>query len=120
MAARDGYSRVGLVATKGSGDDEIIVAMAEYALNDDGTPPEVAIAVADAYQRRGIGVGLITALATLALAGGHHSWSGEVMSENEGVLSMLGQVGTVRIIEESAGVSHIEIDLDPSKVLISH
>jgi len=120
LAQRDGYQRVGLVTTTGEGENETIVAMAEYAILPDGEPPEVAVAVADDFQHRGIGTSLITALATLSLAAGHQKWSGDVLHENDPVFALLGEVGTVSVVAESGGVAHLEIDLDPAKVLVAH
>ncbi|MGV1036337.1 MAG: GNAT family N-acetyltransferase [Candidatus Nanopelagicales bacterium] len=120
LSERDGYKRVGLITTTGEGPQEIIVAMAEYAVLPDDEPPEVAIAVADDFQHRGIGTSLITALATLSLAAGHQKWSGDVLHENDPVFALLGEVGHVSVTDESGGVAHIEIDLDPAKVLVAH
>ena len=117
LAQRDGQDRVAVIALKSTEKGDIIVGMVEYALVSGSTePPEVALAVSDAYQGRGIGKHLLGLLATLSLAGGHSVWSGEVLVGNSAVLHTLYSVGTVRTLGSESGVLHIEIDIDQAKV----
>lgn len=114
LANRDGRKRVALI----SFDPEAskIVGVAEYALTEDNIP-EVAVAVADAYQGNGIGKNLIQMLSTLSLAGGYKQWKADLYADNGAVSHVLEHVGDIVLLSESQGVRSIRIDLDPAIVL---
>jgi acetate---CoA ligase (ADP-forming) len=73
---------------------EQLVALAHY-LRDDGAPEraEVAFAVADAHQGRGIGTLLLEHLATLAREAGIATFEADVLGENNRMLDVFAASG---------------------------
>ncbi|HEY7439357.1 MAG TPA: GNAT family N-acetyltransferase [Acidimicrobiia bacterium] len=70
--------------------DGKIVGVARYAaMPDDPTTAELAIVVADAWQRRGIATALLRALGTMAAARGVARWTGSVIAENRAVVALV-------------------------------
>lgn len=115
LADRDGHDRVALAVL-----DPVnlgtIVAVVEYAMSPDG-PPEVAVAVADDYQGRGIGTNVLSMLATMSLAAGESHWRCDVLADNDAPLRLLAAVGEVELGGVSAGVRSVIVHLDPEKLL---
>jgi GNAT superfamily N-acetyltransferase len=103
--------RVGLVATLGGHRDEQIIGVGRYAELPaaPGQPrrAEVAFAVADDHQRRGIGTVLLEHLAELARRNGIEEFEADVLGENNGMLSMFLRSGfrVTRAVED--GVVHL-------------
>ena len=118
LANRDGHDRVALAALDPE-DPETIVAVVEYAAVDGG-PPEVAVAVADAFQGQGIGTSLLKMLATLTLASGQTQWSCDVLADNDGPLRLLANVGDVHLGGVTDGVRAVTVTLDPKKLFGMH
>jgi GNAT superfamily N-acetyltransferase len=87
----DGRSRAAVVAEVPGPDGPIPVGIARLARTGDGTA-DVAVAVVDAWQRRGVGSRLVTALAALAEQLGYTKLSGAVLPENVAMLSMVRSV----------------------------
>ncbi len=86
----DYVRRFGLVATRGS--QEQIVGHALYAaINHDNA--EVAFAVADEYQGRGLGTILLGHLAEAAATHGIHEFTAFVMQENRRMLAVFSESG---------------------------
>lgn len=111
LADRDGHRKVALAAfDPGTGS---IVGVAEYAWNPEfpDIDPEVAYAVADDYQGEGIGGSLLRMLAALSIAGGHNTWTAEVLPSNGAARHLLTKVGKVHIVTVAAGVESLHIDL---------
>jgi GNAT superfamily N-acetyltransferase len=87
----DGRSRAAVVAEIPGPDGPEPVGIARLACTGDGTA-DVAVAVVDAWQRRGVGSRLVAALAALAEQLGYTKLSGAVLPEN---VAMLGMVRSV-------------------------
>lgn len=88
----DYESRVAVVATLGAGADEPIIAVARYQR----TAPEaaeIALAVEDRWQGRGIGPQLLRTLAAYARRRGFTTFIAEVMYDNDRMLAMLRHCG---------------------------
>jgi len=66
-----------------------MVAEARFAVNPDGASAEVALAVADEWQRRGIATELLTTLERIAAAAGITQLTGECLTINEPFLSLV-------------------------------
>ncbi|MGH3054146.1 MAG: GNAT family N-acetyltransferase, partial [Gaiellaceae bacterium] len=97
-----------LVATLGQGDDEKFIGVGRYAVLDDGaTRAEIAFAVADDFQGRGVGTLLLEHLAPIARANGITEFEADVLGENNRMLEVFAQSGFVvkRSIED--GVFHV-------------
>jgi RimJ/RimL family protein N-acetyltransferase len=118
LANRDGHDRVALAALDPDDPDKV-VAVVEYAAVDGG-PPEVAVAVADAFQGQGIGTSLLKMLATLTLASGQTQWSCDVLADNDGPLRLLANVGDVILGGVTDGVRGVTVTLDPKKLFGVH
>jgi GNAT superfamily N-acetyltransferase len=114
LADRDGHDRVALAALDPY-EHESIVGVVEYA-SQIGGPPEVAVAVADAYQGKGLGKNLLVMLATLSLASGQGDWACDVLADNDGPLRLLSTVGEVHLGEVSKGVRAVTVELEPQRL----
>ena len=75
---------VGVALVEGQ---QSIVAEARYAVNGDGVTAEIAVVVADAWQRRGIATGLLGLLERIAAANGVTRLTGETFAVNEKFVS---------------------------------
>jgi len=81
------------IAKDGEGSDKII-ALGQYAITDESKKAaEVALAVADQYQNRGIGGFLLQHLACIAKEQGVARFTCEVLSENKVMLALLQKAG---------------------------
>lgn len=82
-----------LIAVSCENGQETEVGVARYVINPDGTSCEFAIAVADAWQQRGLGSILMRALVNAASARGLQAMEGIVMSANHGMLGFMNALG---------------------------
>jgi acetyl coenzyme A synthetase (ADP forming)-like protein len=73
--------------------EERIVALANYVRLRDPLTAEVAFAVADAYQGRGVGTRLLEQLAARAASHGIERFIGEVMADNAAMIHVFEGVG---------------------------
>jgi len=87
--------------------NERVVAIANYERLRDPTIAEAAFAVADAYQRRGIGTRLVEQLAELAGRQGIEKIVAEVLADNRDMLGVFSAIG-FELTRELAG-GEIEI-----------
>jgi acetate---CoA ligase (ADP-forming) len=112
----DFVDKVALVATLGQGDAEKFIGVGRYAVmpppadgpeGDGLRRAEIAFAVADDYQGRGVGTLLLEHLAPIARASGIHEFEAEVLGENNRMLDLFAHSGFVvrRALEE--GVFHV-------------
>jgi len=87
--------RVALVAVTGSGDGEKIVGVGRYVRLPESDPPcaQIAFAVEDVYQGRGIGSGLLKNLARIAKASGIRVFEGRILPGNSHFLGFLEKSG---------------------------
>jgi acetyltransferase len=69
------------------------VAVARYVVDASGSGCEFAIAVADAWQRRGLGKHLLGQLVAAARRGGLGAISGRVLAENVAMLALARRLG---------------------------
>jgi acetyltransferase len=70
-----------------------IIGVARYAANPDGTSVEFALAVADDWQKHGIGPKLMGALIDCAKAKGYQTIVGDVLAANEKMLKLMTNLG---------------------------
>ena len=75
-----------ILACLENGARQEVVGMAEYYLEEDGMTGNVAFAVKDQYQNRGIGTELLAYLTQIARRQGLHGFTAEVLRENEPML----------------------------------
>jgi len=75
-----------ILAVVPDGARELVVAVAEYWVEEDGLTANVAFAVRDRYQNQGIGTVLLQHLGQIARKQGLIGFTAEVLKENEPML----------------------------------
>jgi acetyl coenzyme A synthetase (ADP forming)-like protein len=89
---------VGVLADDGG---ERVVALASFARLREPTTAEIAFAVSDSEQGRGIGTRLVEQLAARAATAGITTFVADVLADNRGAISVFGDVGfeLARVLE---------------------
>ena len=100
----DGASEVALVATIGGDDRETIVAMGNYVRA--GAAAEIAFAVEEDFQGRGIAARLLRQLADIARTNGVSQLEADVLAENTPMLKVFRKSGLRMRERRSQGVVH--------------
>ena len=106
----DGRNEIALVATVGSGDRETIVGMANYART--GAAADIAFAVEEDFQRRGIATRLFRQLADIARTNGVSQLEADVLAENTPMLNVLRHSGLPTRESHREGVVHATLFLN--------
>lgn len=94
------------------GTDELI-AMARYDMDPATRFADIAFAVRDAWQRRGIGSILMRRMLAAARANGLQGFSADVMAGNRGMLMVFQQSGLVVQNRYDGAVYHLEMPFEP-------
>lgn len=89
----DQHRDMALVAVIGEGAAEKIIGVARYSTDDNGLDCEFAVAVADAWQCRGIGSTLTRLLFEYAKHEGFRSIYGTVLADNQRMLELAEWLG---------------------------
>lgn len=105
----DGVSATVLVATVGSGDGEIIVGLGEYMRS--GAAADIAFAVEEDFQGRGIASRLLQQLADIARANGIVRFEADVLPENAPMLAVFRNSGLPMRTSLEQGVVHATLFL---------
>jgi acetyl coenzyme A synthetase (ADP forming)-like protein len=97
--------------------DDAVVALASYVRLRDARTAEVAFAVADEFQGRGIATRLLERLASLAAGVGIETFVAEVMPGNLAMLRVFDDAGfdERRVLEE--GTVEVRLELGPTEAL---
>jgi len=95
--------------------DDRIVAVANFARLRDPKAAEVAFAVADDYQRRGIGTRLLEQLAARAGALGVERFVAEVLSDNRQMLGVFEAVGFAVTRDVAGGEVELTFPIAPTQ-----
>jgi GNAT superfamily N-acetyltransferase len=115
LAVVDYHDRFAIVATThrpgGSSHKERIVGVARYDRARDTDVAEVALAVIDEFQRRGLGSVLLAELARVARSQGIRSFQLIVLPENREMLGLLRKMGWIHQAKLNGGVYEISFDL---------
>lgn len=77
-----------LAATIDGESGEQFIGVASYGVTEREDVADFAVAVLDAWQKRGIATVLVSALMNFALDRGFKTFSGDVLPENEGMLKL--------------------------------
>ncbi|MFI5394208.1 MAG: GNAT family N-acetyltransferase [Candidatus Binatia bacterium] len=114
----DFVHHVGLVATLREGEEEHIIGVGRFIRYEADHRAEVAFAVADEHQGRGIGTLLLEHLAPLARANGITEFEADVLGENNRMLQVFSKSGFVvrRSIED--GVVHVTFATEETEQLL--
>jgi GNAT superfamily N-acetyltransferase len=93
------------------------VAVARYVLVGD-TPPtaEVALAVFDEWQGKGLGRALLHRLAGLAHRRGIVRFTGMMLADNAAMISLMRSLGPVASTHRESGTVELIVDIDPDSV----
>ena len=113
MLEPDWVNRGALVGLKG----ERIVAVATYVRLRDPRAAEVAFAVADELQGRGIATRLLEQLAAAASAAGIEEFLAEVMLDNNPMLRVFADAGFETTRETVLGTAEVHLALAPTETL---
>jgi acetyltransferase len=89
----DAHRRMALVAVTGEPASERIIGVARYAADADGQDCEFGVAVADAWQCRGIGTTLTRLLFEYAAREGFRCIYGNVLANNQRMLELAEWLG---------------------------
>jgi acetyl coenzyme A synthetase (ADP forming)-like protein len=109
----DWVERGALIGTK----DDAVVALASYVRLRDARSAEVAFAVADEFQGRGIATRLLERLASLAAGVGIETFVAEVMPDNLAMLRVFGAAGFEETCVLEAGTVEVRLELEPTEAL---
>jgi acetyltransferase len=88
MVGIDGVASMALAGVVQTGKQPHFIAVARYGRNPDGHSAEFAIAVADAWQKRGVASQLLQELADYAHAHGIDRFEGQVLATNYGMIDL--------------------------------
>jgi GNAT superfamily N-acetyltransferase len=103
----DFKTHVGLVATLTDNDRERFIGVGRYICGKDPTRAEVAFAILDGFQGRGIGTLLLEHLSRIADANGVTEFEADVLGENRLMLEVFAHSGFEDQHSYDAGVVHL-------------
>jgi RimJ/RimL family protein N-acetyltransferase len=83
------------------------VGVARYVIDPDERGAEIALAVVDEYQRRGIGLALLRKLAAIAAARALVTFHATVLAENRAMLALIERFAAAA--SPTAGVLRVEV-----------
>jgi RimJ/RimL family protein N-acetyltransferase len=106
----DFVSHVALVAVVEEGGCPVIAGGGRYIVVHPGTA-EIAFAVVDKYQRKGIAAALLRHLVAIAREGGLQQLVAELLPDNLPMLKLFEKSGLSRTTKREAGVLHVSLDL---------
>src|ERR1035441_595282 len=112
-AEASGVDRLALI---GRHDGRVVAAAGYDGLREPGVA-EVAFAVADHDQRRGIGMRMLEQLAAIAAGRGIHRFDAEVMASNRPMLGVLEDVGFAGR-REGFGELTVSLDITPTPAVL--
>lgn len=111
----DFRNHVALVATLLENGQERIIGVARYIRNDDPSRAEVAFAVLDAHQGRGIATLLLEHLRRIAHASGVKEFQADVLGDNKRMLEVFARSGFNVRRTSAAGVVHLSFPIEETK-----
>jgi ribosomal protein S18 acetylase RimI-like enzyme len=111
LAVVDYNDRFALVATDKPRNKERIVGVARYDRVVNTDVAEVAVAVIDEFQRRGLGSALMTILGKVATEHGIKTFTLIVLPENQQMLGLLRKMSWIHRAKLSGGVYDISFEL---------
>ena len=83
---------------------------------EDAETAEVAVAVADSWQGRGVATALLDRLAERARAEGVRRFSADILAENRPMLDLIGEIGEAQVIERDQGTVTVVVELPPEGI----
>ncbi|MEP6910264.1 MAG: GNAT family N-acetyltransferase [Actinomycetota bacterium] len=116
----DWFEGGALIGTLVNGEGEQIVALASYSRLRDPAVAEAAFTVADAHQRRGIGIRLLEQLAERGAAVGIERFVAEVMPENRAMLGVFESAGFSVSRELDRGTIEVAFPIARTEEYLTH
>jgi acetyl coenzyme A synthetase (ADP forming)-like protein len=115
----DGVERCALAGSLVEEGEERVVALASWARLRDPASAEVAFAVEDVLQGKGVGTRLLEQLAALAAEVGIESFVAEVLPENRAMLRVFADAGfdVVRAVE--SGTVEVRFPIVPTEAFLA-
>ena len=110
----DPRQRLCLIVTRTSGGDSRIIATANYMAHDE-TTAEIALAVDDAFQGKGIGSLLLERLAVLAVRNGFRRFWATTLPDNQQMLDIFRQSGFECRSRSNDGCVEIDFSVTPNE-----
>jgi RimJ/RimL family protein N-acetyltransferase len=77
---------------------------------------EVAVAVADSWQNRGVATALLDRLTQRAREEGVHRFSAEILADNQPMLDLIDELGDVTMRHLDHGSVEVEVELPPEGI----
>jgi acetate---CoA ligase (ADP-forming) len=114
----DPRQRLCLIVTRTSGGDSRIIAVANYVAHDE-TTAEIALAVDDAFQGKGIGSLLLERLAVLAARNGFRRFWATTLANNQQMLDVFRQSGFECRSRANDGCVEIDLSVKPSETSVA-
>ena len=114
----DPHARLTLVVTRLVQGDFHIIAAGSYAAHDQ-TTAEIAMAVDDKFQGKGIGTLLLERLALLAVMNGFHRFWAVTMAENKSMLDVFRNSGFELRTKANNGYVEIDLSVSPSEASVT-
>jgi GNAT superfamily N-acetyltransferase len=114
---------VALLATIGSGDEEIVIGGASYVVLDADPPDrsaEMAFTVEEDYQRLGVASLLMRHIVRIARAAGLTSLQAEVLAHNAPMLAVFRRSGLPMATRFEGGAVHARLSLDQEPEAAPH
>ena len=111
----DHHDHEALVALEGELGEGVGVAR-YIRLEDDPETAEIAVAVADDWQGKGVGGLLLHRLSDAARDNGIGRFSAMIMDENRPMLALIEGVGDVKVTDHSPGAAQLLVELPPKGV----
>lgn len=105
----DYTKEISILAIVGSQENEIIVGLGQYGVDEATHTAEVAVAVKDDYQNRGIGSEILSYLTYLAKREGLLGFTAEVLVENKPMLQVFEQGGFDITRQTEVGEYHLKM-----------
>jgi acyl-CoA hydrolase/GNAT superfamily N-acetyltransferase len=108
MVAIDFTKQMVVLAVVQQGEKEVVVGVGQYVVMGDTHTAEIALAVRDEFQGRGIGSELLAYLGQVARRQGLLGFTADVLGENTPVMKMLEKSGFGLQKEISDGVAYLK------------
>ena len=108
-------TEMALIALTGAPGAEQVLGVARYMRDAEGDSAEVAFAVRDEWQRKGLGTYFFNRLVQIALEKGIHTFSAYVLVENSGMLKIFHRSGMVVETVNEGDVVRVEMRLPEEK-----
>lgn len=99
-----------ILATVGEKEKEEVIGIGQYSISEEAHSSEVAFAVRDDYQNKGVGTELLNYLIYLGRKNGLLSFTAETLFENKPMLSIFEKAG-FKILASSSGIYELGMSL---------